>query len=117
MIPKFSFIFFLSLSTTFSLHADEISIPKKSNLNNFTYPAHRCGKKIKKPTKVAHFKTFEDIQDYNSAVVKYNIEVATYNKEIKTYKSCINKYIENGNNDIKIIKESLNSALKEARSK
>ena len=107
----------LSFSITLPLLANEAQREKESNLVNFNYPSHTCGLKITKPRKVARFKNFDDVDDYNSAVIKYNIEVAEYNKKIKIYKSCINKYIKNGNHDIHIIKESLNSALKEARAK
>ena len=116
-MTKFNVILILSLSFTLSSHADETSHSKESNLNNFNYPTHQCGKKIRKPKKVAPFKSFGDINDYNSAIVEYNIEVATYNKEIKIYKSCINQYIRNGNNDISVIKNTLNKALKDARAK
>lgn len=111
-MTKLILIITLSLSITFSLLADE-----KSNLIDFSYPSHDCGEKIKKPKKVAPLKSFEDIDDYNSAIVTYNIKVAEYNEVIKEYKSCINQYIKNGNHDIKTIKESLKSALKEARAK
>ena len=116
-MTKIILIINLSLLIISTSLADEISIKENSNLTDFTYPSHSCGEKIKKPGKVARFKTFEDIDDYNAAIVEYNIEVSEYNKEIKTYKSCINQYIKNGNNDISIIKETLNSALKEARAK
>ena len=116
-MTKLILIITLSLTITFPSLADKISSTKKSNLINFTYPHHTCGKITKKPKKVAPFKNFEDVDDYNSAVVEYNIEVAEYNKGIKVYKSCINQYIKNGNHDINTIKESLNSALKEARAK
>ena len=102
----------LSLSLTL------IALPvfsSESNLDNFNYPSHNCGPKVKKPKKPKRLTVNEDIDKYNSAIVKYNINVATYNKEIKSYKSCINRYINNGNNDINIIRKTLNSALKEAR--
>ena len=111
-MTKLIHIITLSLSITSPLLADE-----NSNLIDFSYPSHDCGEKIKKPKKVAALKRSEDADDYNSAVVEYNIEVAEYNKDIKEYKSCINQYIKNGNHDINTIKESLNSALKEARAK
>ena len=116
-MTKFNIILILSLSIALSSYADETSQSKESNLNNFNYPSHQCGEKIRKPKKVARFKSFENIDDYNSAVVEYNIAVATYNKEIKIYKTCINQYIKNGNNDIKVIKKALSTALKEARAK
>ena len=111
-MTKIILIITLSLSITSSLLADE-----NSNLIDFSYPSHDCGEKIKKPKKVAQYKSLEDIDDYNSAVVEYNIEVSKYNKDIKEYKSCINQYIKNGNHDISIIKKSLNTELKDARAK
>ena len=116
-MTKIIFIITLSLIINSTFLADEKYSTKGSNLIDFNYPPHTCGEKIKKPKKVAPFKSFENIDEYNSAVVEYNIEVAEYNKEIKEYKSCINQYIKDGNHDINIIKESLNSALKEARAK
>ena len=90
---------------------------KVSNLTNFSYPPHSCGEKIKRPKKVAQFKTFKDVNNYNSAIVEYNIQAANYNKKINTYKSCINRYIKKGNNDISLIRNTLNRALKDARAK
>ena len=116
-MTKIILIITLSLIINSTFLADEKFSATGSNLTNFSYPHHTCGEKIKKPKKVAAFKSFEDIDEYNSAVVEYNIEVAEYNKEIKKYKSCVNQYIKNGNHDIYIIKKSLNSALKEARAK
>ena len=116
-MTKIILIITLSFFITSPLLADKILQDEESNLVDFNYPSHDCGEKIKKPKKVTAFKSFEDADDYNSAVVEYNIEVAEYNKDIKKYKSCINQYIKNGNHDINIIKESLNSALKEARAK
>lgn len=93
------------------------SFANDSNLEDFTYPTHECGNKTKKPKKPARVISYEDTQDYNTAVVEYNLEVAGYNKTIKTYKACINQYIQNGNHDINIIRKELNEALKEARAK
>lgn len=89
----------------------------ESNLDNFTYPSHQCGKKLTKPSKPARLASFEDIDGYNNAITDYNIQVTEYNKAIKTYKSCINLYIKNGNHDINIIRTKLNKALKDARAK
>lgn len=61
--------------------------------------------------------SYEDVDDYNTAVVEYNLEVADYNKTIKTYKLYIDQYIQNGNHDINIIRKELNKALKEARTR
>lgn len=88
-----------------------------SNLDDFSYPSHECGKKVKKPKKPSRVTEYEDIEEFNTAVIEYNIEVADYNKTIKSYKSCINQYIQNGNHDINIIRNTLNKALKEARTK
>lgn len=88
-----------------------------SNLKEFNYPTHNCGEKIKTPKKVKKFKTYEGVNEYNSAIVEYNIKVSNYNKKIKTYKYCINQYIKNGNSDIDKIKKTLKEALKEARAK
>ncbi|MCW8901090.1 MAG: hypothetical protein OQK75_00585 [Gammaproteobacteria bacterium] len=96
--------------------ADE-DIQAKSNVDNFTYPAHKCNNKPLKPQKPKQFLPNDDIETYNNDISKYNINVATYNEQIKRYKSCINQYIKNGNNDINVIKKQLNSALKEARNR
>ena len=116
-MTKIILIITLSFCIISPLLADEMLQDEESNLIDFSYPSHDCGAKINKPKKVAAFKSFEDVNDYNSAVVEYNIKVAEYNKDIKEYKSCINQYIKNGNHDINTIKESLNSALKQARAK
>lgn len=91
------------------------SFANESNLENFTYPSHECGKKSTKPKQPARHKQINENDD--NPIVEYNLKVATYNKNIKTYKSCINQYIQNGNHDINIIRNELNEALKEARSK
>ena len=101
-----SLLFLLSFISCFS---------SESNLDNFTYPSHECGEKVKIPNKPARLSTFENADDYNSAIIEYNIQVADYNKNIKNYKSCINQYIQNGNHDINIIRKKLNEALKDAR--
>lgn len=107
-------IFIISLSFLFI----PISFSgSESNLEDFSYPLHECGKKVKKPKKPSKVTAYEDIEKFNTAIVEYNIEVANYNKTIKTYKSCINQYIQNGNHDINIIRNTLNKALKEARAK
>lgn len=91
--------------------------PLNSNLNHFAYPKHNCKSKPKRPIKPKKLSSENDIQKYNQEISKYNINVVTYNKEIKRYKKCINQYIRNGNHDINIIRQQLNSALKEARTK
>ena len=91
------------------------SLAAESNLDDFTYPSHNCGEKIKKPQKPAALSKHDDVEIYNAAIANYNIEVTNYNKEIKNYKTCINQYIKNGNNDINQIKTMLQKALKEAR--
>lgn len=106
--------FSLILSLSFSLISQQC-FATESNLDNFNYPSHNCGTKVKKPNKPKRLTSNEDIDKYNSAIVEYNIKVAAYNKEIKIYKLCINRYINNGNHDINIIRKTLNSALKEAR--
>lgn len=98
---------FLLISTT--------SFANDSNLENFTYPSHTCGEKIKKPKKPSPLKSQQDIEEYNNTIIDYNLEVSDYNKTIKNYKACINQYIQNGNHDINIIRKELNNALKEAR--
>jgi len=116
---KISLVISLFFSLTLITHqswASESSA-NKSNLNNFNYPNHSCGKKLKKPKKAARLKSFEEVAAYNMAITEYNIKVSTYNKKIKIYKLCINQYIKNGNHDINFIRQHLNKALKEARTK
>lgn len=108
--------FSLLLSLSFSLISLQC-FATESNLDDFNYPSHSCGEKVKKPKKPARLSSFKDVDEYNSAIVEYNINVTAYNKEIKSYKSCINQYINNGNHDINIIRKILNTALKEARAK
>lgn len=108
--------FSLTISLLFLLSSLS-SFASESNLDNFTYPPHECGEKVKKPKKAAQLSTFENVDDYNNAIIEYNIQVADYNKIIRNYKSCINQYIQNGNHDINIIRKELNKALKEARAR
>lgn len=89
----------------------------ESNIKNFSYPTHNCKNKPVKPAKPKNFSPQDDVENYNNQISKYNISVSDYNSAIKQYKSCINQYIKNGNNDIQTIRNQLNSALKEARSK
>lgn len=96
--------------------ADE-KASSNSNLKDFTYPNHTCKGKPEKPTKPRNLSADNDVERYNQEISKYNINVVDYNKEIKIYKSCINQYIKNGNHDINTIRQHLNNALKEARSK
>ena len=76
-------ILLISLFFSLPLFADDSVQGEGSNLDNFHYPSHTCGEKINKPKKVARFKSFEDVDEYNSAIVKYNIKVAEYNGKIK----------------------------------
>lgn len=113
-----SLVFSLSLSFIMSPNlswADEVPIQKDSNLTNFTYPTHTCGKKQRKPNKPKRLNYYDNVEDYNAAIAEYNIEVIEYNKTIKIYKSCINQYIKNGNQFLNSIRKKLNVALKEAR--
>jgi hypothetical protein len=87
------------------------------SLNNFYYPNHTCGQKSIRPIKPASAESFKDKKEYNTTISSYNLQVSNYNAEIKFYKSCINRYIKNGNHDINIIKQRLDTALEEARSK
>lgn len=95
--------------------ADESSSEHDSNQSNFSYPDHNCGKKQKKPAKPKRLNSYNDIENYNTAIAQYNIAVTDYNKTIKKYKACINQYIKNGNQDLNRIRKKLNAALKEAR--
>lgn len=99
-----------------TIFADENS-SSNSNLDDFTYPNHNCKSKPKKPNKPAKLSSQNNVETYNREISKYNINVLDYNKSIKIYKKCINQYIRNGNHDINTIRQRLNNALKEARSK
>jgi hypothetical protein len=105
----------IALLTNTSFADEEAS--SNSNLNDFTYPNHTCKSKPVKPNKPRKLSSDNNVERYNLEISKYNINVVAYNKEIIVYKACINQYIKNGNNDIKIIRQRLNNALKEARSK
>ena len=112
---KWNLIIFLPLLTISPLCiADDVT---PSNLESFSYPNHHCGNKITKPKTPSKTTNSHEVDDYNNAIIEYNIKVVSYNKEIKIYKKCINQYIKNGNNDIKVIRDTLNKALKEARNK
>lgn len=89
----------------------------ESNIENFFYPSHNCKSKPIRPEKPKKFSPRNDVEKYNNKISKYNISVSDYNNALKQYKSCINQYIKNGNNDISTIRQQLNSALKEARSR
>ena len=93
------------------------NIQPESNIKNFSYPSHNCKSKPIRPEKPRKFSSGNNVEKYNNEISKYNISVSDYNNAIKQYKSCINKYIKNGNNDIQTIRNQLNSALKEARSR
>ena len=112
-------IFLLFLFNQPVLHATEQNKIQSSdsNLINFSYPTHLCGKKPVKPQQPGKRVSFDSIDDYNIAIADYNLHVASYNTTIKSYKSCINLYIKNGNHDINVIRKNLNQALKEARTK
>ena len=79
-MTKFSLI----ISLSFSLISLQC-FANESNLDNFNYPSHSCGEKIKNPKKPARLASFEDVDEYNNAIIEYNIKVATYNKTIKSY--------------------------------
>ncbi len=117
-MKKTSLAFCLSLSLIFVPNlnwAHETASNNEENLTNFTYPNHTCGKKQRRPNKPKRLNRYNNVEDYNTAIVAYNIAVAEYNKTIKTYKACINHYIKNGNLFLNNIRKKLNAALKEAR--
>lgn len=113
------FVFFFLLSS--SLSFAEETTASSSNLENFSYPSHHCGSKPTPPEKVPGLLSTAvssvDVDAHNALVAQYNIRVLAYNKQIKSYKKCINDYIKNGNNDMAIIRNQLDAALKEARAK
>ena len=69
-----------------------------SNLSLEEYPSPTCSK----PTKPF------DLSDQFS--------VDEYNSEIETYIQCVREYVDNGNNDIKRIREAQQDAIDEAKS-
>ncbi len=79
-----------------------------SNLGYGGYPDHSCFKPSK-PLKPYSLDSQWEIDSYNS-------EVEAYNSEMSRYINCINDYVENGNNDIKRIREAVSSAIDEAKS-
>ena len=120
-MAKINFIISLAFTLTVvspQSRAENETFPNNaSNLNNFYYPNHTCGQKSIRPIKPASAASFKDVNEYNTMVADYNLKVSNYNAEIKFYKSCINRYIKNGNHDINIIKQRLDTALEEARAK
>lgn len=105
---------FVLASGLFSLNSYANENPESTG---FYYPNHSCQQKPVRPEKTGDVKDYKNIVQYNNAVAKYNIKVTEYNKRIKAYKVCINQYIQDGNQNIAIIREKLNKALKEARAK
>jgi hypothetical protein len=115
LIISLSFVLTL-FSMPYSWAENETSTSNTSTLNNFYYSNHTCGQKSIRPIKPASAESFKNVKEYNTAVANFNIKVSNYNAEIKFYKSCINRYIQNGNQDINSIKQRLDTALGEARS-
>ena len=97
--------------------ASEIKKPTSTPVNFTSYPNHTCKNKPAIPKKPGRASSFENVETYNLEISKYNLKVETYNRGIKSYKTCINQYIKKGNQDINVIREQLNKALKEAREK
>lgn len=108
-------ILFVITSASYHNLSTAADFSAESNIVNFSYPPHPCKQKPTRPAKPMKMSSYKNSAEYYSEVSKYNIKVQDYNSEIKRYKSCINQYINNGNNDIRTIRQQLNSALKEAR--
>jgi|TARA_B110000503_G_C6954606_1_gene332446 hypothetical protein len=77
-----------------------------SNLGFLGYDEHSCTKPYR-PTEPYSF-------DSQWAIDNYNNEVDQYNYEQELYVSCIKKYVENAQNDIKRIGEAIDDAIDEA---
>lgn len=77
-----------------------------SNLDFMGYPEAKCIKP-EKPTKPFTRDSW--------AVNSYNLQVDSYNAEFDVYISCVKKYLENANNDIERIRESMKKAIDRAK--
>jgi hypothetical protein len=77
-----------------------------SNLGLSIYPSHSCIKPSPRPEKPNEFYSQDELNDYNTRVEKWNIDV-------ERYSVCIDKYLQNTDNDIDRIMEKKKEAVAE----
>ena len=78
-----------------------------SNLSFLGYPSPNCIKPMKP------FKPYSINNQWE--VDLYNNEVNSFNRNYAAYIDCVNSYLESGVNDIKRIKEKMESVLNETK--
>ena len=77
-----------------------------SNLGLAIYPSHSCTKPSPKPENTTEFYSQDELNDYNARVEKWNTDV-------ERYSLCIDKYLNNADNDIDRIMEKKKEAVAE----
>jgi hypothetical protein len=78
-----------------------------SNFGMFGYPSADC----RKPDKPR--RPFSPASEWE--IDRYNGDVQTYNDEIEGYIRCVREYVENGQNDIKRVREKMQEAIDRAK--
>ena len=79
-----------------------------TNFSFSGYPDHECRRPYSKPIKPYKFTNQWEIDNYNN-------EVDRFNDELESFTKCIIEYVDNGDNDIKRVKEKAQAAIDEAR--
>ena len=82
------------------------SVLAGSNLG-ITYPDHACGERPIAPERPETFET-------ETAIKSYNAEVGAYNTAAETFVQCIQNYVDNAAEDIKVIRAKAREAVEQA---
>ena len=92
------------ISTTLLISTNSSSaVYGGSNLGWSGYPDHSCSEPFYMSAKPS-FTTQDEVDDWN-------YQVRDYNSQMEGFRTCINEYIEDGNNDMKRIKEGQEDAI------
>jgi len=77
-----------------------------TNLEGGVYPDSQCGKSPEVPTRPVKFRFHEELDAYNAQVQEFNVNMERYTK-------CLQAYIDNAAQDIRMIRERIDRLVEE----
>ena len=79
-----------------------------TNLGSSGSPDPDCGERPNPPERPDAFKDNDEIRKYNKAVKEFNAE-------IKVYTGCVQAWVDNATDDMKLIRAAIQRALEQAK--
>jgi hypothetical protein len=88
------------------------AVPGGSNIALSDYPAPACIRPpaVPQPEKPADTKDKAAVDAFNIKVQAYNTKIAVFNVAMTTFNACMKTYVDNANNDIMRIKQTVEAA-------